>query len=147
MHSIAVSDAENLYFVSFCEARDDQLVGQHLHLHNLRGEVQAAAGAVHCQVVPVPQVGHGGRQSLQEEPGMNCIKIGLPEKLVLSKRKKFFGKFYSLENSSLESIFREDLFLYNCLQFEFAKSEASGYYGNTTLVQGGGGACLMMGNN
>ena len=95
MHSIAVSDAENLYFVSFCEARDDQLVGQHLHLHNLRGEVQAAAGAVHCQVVPVPQVGHGGRQSLQKEPGMNCIKIGLPEKLVLSKRKVLWEVLFS----------------------------------------------------
>ena len=36
---------------------------------------------------------------------MNCLKIGLPGKLILSKRKGI-----------RESIFREDLFLYNCLQ-------------------------------
>ena len=41
--------------------------------------------------------------------GMNCIKMGLPGKLIFSKRK-------GLENSLRESIFREDLFLYNCLQ-------------------------------
>ena len=46
---------------------------------------------------------------------MNCIKIGLPRKL-FSVREKVFGKSYSLENSLPESIFREDLFLYNCLQ-------------------------------
>ena len=51
-----------------CAAGDDQLFCQHLHLHHLRGEVQAAAGAVHGQVVPVPQVCHGGGQPLQEEP-------------------------------------------------------------------------------
>ena len=31
-------------------------------------------------------------------------------------REKVFVKSYSLENSPRESIFREDLFLYNCLQ-------------------------------
>ena len=44
-------------------------------------------------------------------PGSNCIKIGNPEKL--SIREKVLGKSYSLENSLRESIFREDLFLYN----------------------------------
>ena len=46
---------------------------------------------------------------------MNCIKIGFPGKTD-SQREKVFGKSYSLENSLRESIFREDLFLYNCLQ-------------------------------
>ena len=59
--------AEN-WITAFSEAGDHQLVGQHLHLHHLRGEVQAPAGAVHGQVVPLPQVGHGGGQPLQEEP-------------------------------------------------------------------------------
>ena len=34
-------------------------------------------------------------------------------------REKVFGKSHSLENSLRESIFREDLFLYNCLQFVY----------------------------
>ena len=47
--------------------------------------------------------------------GVNCIKIGLPGKLILSKRKgllevKYLYSLYSLENSLGESIFREDLF-------------------------------------
>ena len=46
---------------------------------------------------------------------MNCIKIGFPGKTD-SQREKVFGKSNSLENSLRESIFREDLFLYNCLQ-------------------------------
>ena len=46
---------------------------------------------------------------------MNCVTIGLPGKLILSKRKGL-GKFFSLDNSLRESIFREDQFLYNCLQ-------------------------------
>ena len=33
-----------------------------------------------------------------------------------SVREKVFGKSYSLENSLQESIFREDIFLYNCPQ-------------------------------
>ena len=33
-------------------------------------------------------------------------------------REKIFGKSYSLDNSLWESIFREDLFLYNWLQEE-----------------------------
>ena len=44
-------------------------------------------------------------------PGSNCIKIGNPGKL--SIREKVLGKSYSLENSLRESVFREDLFLYN----------------------------------
>ena len=40
---------------------------------------------------------------------MNCIKIGLPGKLILSKRKGL-GKSYSLDNGLRESNFREDLF-------------------------------------
>ena len=36
-----------------------------------------------------------------------------------SVRGKVFGKSYSLENSLQESVFREDLFLYNCLQTAF----------------------------
>ena len=47
---------------------------------------------------------------LQMNPGGNCIKLGLPGKLIHSKRKKFFGKSYSLESGLRESIFREDLF-------------------------------------
>ena len=31
-------------------------------------------------------------------------------------REKIFGKSYPLENNTQESIFREDLFLYNCPQ-------------------------------
>ena len=46
---------------------------------------------------------------------MNCIKIGLPGKLI-SERDKVFWKSYSLDNSFRESIFWENLFLYNCLQ-------------------------------
>ena len=51
-------------------------------------------------------------------PGMNCIKIGLPGKLILSKRKGLLEVLYiySFENSLRELIFREDLFSYNCLQ-------------------------------
>ena len=48
-----------------------------------------------------------------ERSGMNCIKFGLPGK---QKEKRSSGKYYSLKNSLRESIFREDLFLYNCLQ-------------------------------
>ena len=33
------------------------------------------------------------------DPGTNCKKIGLPGKLILSKRKGLPGKSYSLENS------------------------------------------------
>ena len=46
---------------------------------------------------------------------MNCIKIGLPGNW-FSVRENVFWKNYFLENSHRESIFREDLFLYNCLQ-------------------------------
>ena len=52
---------------------------------------------------------------------MNCIKIGLPEKLILSKRKGLPEDLFSLENSLRESIFREDLFLCNCLQGDVFK--------------------------
>ena len=47
--------------------------------------------------------------------GRNWIKIGLRENW-FSVREKVFGKSYSLENSLRESIFPEDLFLYNWLQ-------------------------------
>ena len=53
------------------------------------------------------------RARLQRRAGKNCIKIGLPGKLILSNS-------FSLENSIRESIFREDLFLYNCLQTNYS---------------------------
>ena len=37
-----------------------------------------------------------------------------------------FGKSYSLENCLRELIFREDLFLYNCLQGEDRRAEGDG---------------------
>ena len=49
-----------------------------------------------------------------ETLGMNCIKIDLPGEVSV-REKVLGGKSYSLENSLRESIFREDLFLYNFL--------------------------------
>ena len=46
-------------------------------------------------------------------------------------REKVFGKSYSLDNSLRESIFREDLSIYNCLQ----KSPASNSSGYTSAMQ------------
>ena len=60
-------------------------------------------------------LGRVGHQLVAAVPGGNYLKIGLPGKLILSKRKGL-RKSYSLENSLRESIFRDDLFLYNCLQ-------------------------------
>ena len=63
---------------------------------------------------PVKGIEDGAQKVPQEShAGTNCIKIVLPGKLILRKRKGL-GKSYSLENSLQESIFREDLFLYNC---------------------------------
>ena len=100
--------------------------------------------AVHVVVAVRPQfirddaraAGHvqnarGPRQVQLEEDlregrpsGGNCIKIGLPGKLILSKRIGL-REVISLENR--ESIFREDLFLYNSsLLDEVPESARSG---------------------
>ena len=46
-----------------------------------------------------------------KKTGMNCIELGLSGKLILSMRKGLLE--VTLENIIRESIFREDLFLYN----------------------------------
>ena len=78
--------------------------------------VQGGAGHHHA----VPRPGRAAHHDLlrgQVEPkqGMNCIKKVFPENW-FSVREKVLGKSYSLENSLWKSIFREDLFLYNCLK-------------------------------
>ena len=50
-------------------------------------------------------------------------------------REKVFGKSYSLENSLRESIFREDLFLYNCLQHRKLQLLAAAAAGNSGSPQ------------
>ena len=70
------------------------------------------------QVLPQP-ARRPERRARPGEPGMNCIKIGLPGKLILSKRKGLLEVLFSW-NSLRESIIREDLFLYNRLQAKTA---------------------------
>ena len=45
---------------------------------------------------------------------MNCIKVGLAGKRILSKRECLLEVLFPLKDSIREPIFREDLFLYNC---------------------------------
>ena len=47
---------------------------------------------------------------------MNCIKIGLPRKLILSKRKGLLESPILLIIVSENQFSGKDLFLYNCLQ-------------------------------
>ena len=51
--------------------------------------------------------------SLQRQPGTNCIKIGLPGKLILSKRMGFPEDLFS----NCVSVFPESLFVYTCPQY------------------------------
>ena len=60
-------------------------------------------------------IGHLIYNSAEESSssGMNCIKIGLPGKQIVSKRRGLREVLFSW----IELIFREDLFLYNYLQW------------------------------
>ena len=56
------------------------------------------AGLLRLRVHHVPDLERAHQpagQALQEGPGTNCIKIGLPGKLILSKRKGLWEVLFS----------------------------------------------------